>query len=80
MKSMQKENKKKDTLTDSMMMFLILNTASIQIIPTTVIAIRNSMGSSNPTAIVFPVGLQQLSQQFFGIIATKVLIKFTKKE
>ena len=55
MKSMQKENKKKDTLTDSMMMFLILNTASIQIIPTTVIAIRNSMGSSNPTAIVFPV-------------------------
>lgn len=55
MKSMQKENKKKDTLTDSMMMFIVLNTASIQIIPTTVIAIRNSLGSENPTAIVFPV-------------------------
>ncbi len=55
MKSMQKENSQKTTLTDSMMMFIVLNTASIQIIPTTVIAIRNSLGSSNPTAIVFPV-------------------------
>lgn len=62
------------------MMFLILNTASIQIIPTTVIAIRNSMGSSNPTAIVFPVWIATIVAAIFGIIATKVLIKFTKKE
>lgn len=55
MKSMQKENSQKDILTDSMLIFIVLNTASIQIIPTTVIAIRNSLGSSNPTAIVFPV-------------------------
>ena len=55
MQSMQEENKKKDTLTDSMMMFIVINTASIQIIPTTVIAIRNSLGSENPTSIVFPV-------------------------
>jgi spore maturation protein A len=43
MKSMQKENNKKDTLTDNMMLFIVLNTASLQIIPTTVIAIRSSM-------------------------------------
>ena len=43
MKSMQKENSKKDTLTDNMMLFIVLNTASLQIIPTTVIAIRSSM-------------------------------------
>lgn len=55
MKSMQKENIKKDTLSNSMIMFIVLNTASIQIIPTTIIAIRNSLGSSNPTSIVFPV-------------------------
>ena len=55
MNSMQKDNKKKDTLTDSMMMFIVINTASIQIIPTTVVAIRNSLGSENSTAIVFPV-------------------------
>lgn len=55
MKSMQKENKNKDTLTNSMAMFIVLNTASIQIIPTTVIAIRNSLGSTNPSAIIVPV-------------------------
>ena len=55
MKSMQKENIQKDTLSNSMLIFIVLNTASIQIIPTTVIAIRNSLGSSNPTKIVFPV-------------------------
>lgn len=61
MKSMQKENTKKDTLTDSMMMFIVLNTASIQIIPTTVIAIRNSLGSNNPTSIVFPVWIATIA-------------------
>lgn len=55
MKSMQKENNRKDTLSDSMMMFIVINTASIQIIPTTVIAIRNSLESNNSTIIVFPV-------------------------
>ena len=57
MKSMQKENKNKEKLTDSMMMFIVINTASIQIIPTTVIAIRNSLGSENPTGIVFPAAI-----------------------
>ena len=60
MKSMQKENPKKDTLTNSMAMFIIINTASIQIIPTTVIAIRSSLGSTNPTAIVFPVWIASI--------------------
>lgn len=55
MKSMQKENTNKDILSNSMAMFIVLNTASIQLIPTTVIAIRNSLESKNPTAIVFPV-------------------------
>ena len=62
--SMQKENNKKDSLTDSMMMFIVINTASIQIIPTTVIAIRNSLGSENPTAIVFPVWITTIFAAF----------------
>ena len=43
MKSMQNENKDKKVLSNSMAIFIVLNTASIQIIPTTVIAIRSSM-------------------------------------
>lgn len=79
MKSMQKENPKKDTLSNSMAMFIVLNTASIQIIPTTVIAIRNSLGSENPTAIVLPVWIATICAATAGITATKLFIKFSKK-
>lgn len=78
MKSMQDENDKKDVLTDSMAMFIILNTASIQIIPTTVIAIRNSLGSENPTAIVFPVWIATVCAAAAGIFATKMFMKIKK--
>ena len=79
MKSMQEENPEKERLTDSMAMFIVLNTASIQIIPTTVIAIRNSLGSENATAIVFPVGIATICAAISGFIAVKILIKLTKK-
>lgn len=80
MKSMQEENPKKEILSDSMAMFIIINTASIQIIPTTVIAIRNSMGSSNPTAIVVPIWIASVITATAGIIITKIFIKLDKKE
>lgn len=79
MKSMQKENPKKDELTNSMATFIIINTASIQLIPTTVIAIRNSLGSENPTKIVFPVWIATICAAIAGITVTKLFIKFSKK-
>ena len=78
MKSMQEENKDKKVLTNEMATFIVLNTASIQIIPTTVIAIRNSLGSSNPTAIIVPVWIATLCAAIAGITATKLFIKFDK--
>lgn len=59
MEELQKENKDKTKLSDNMMMLIILNTASLQIIPTTVLAIRSSLGSDNPNKIIFPIWLQQ---------------------
>ena len=79
MKSMQEENEDKEVLSDSMAMFIVINTASIQIIPTTVIAIRNSLGSENPTSIVFPVWIATICAAISGIVAVKMLIKVTKK-
>lgn len=78
MQSMQEENKDKKTLTNEMATFIVLNTASIQIIPTTVIAIRNSLGSSNPTAIIVPVWIATICAAIAGITATKVFIKLEK--
>lgn len=75
MKSMQNENPKKDILSNSMLMFIVLNTASIQIIPTTVIAIRSSLGSENPTSIIFPVWIATICAAIAGIFVAKILIK-----
>lgn len=80
MESMQKENPKKDKLSNPMMMFIVINTASIQLIPTTVIAIRNSLNSQNPTSIIFPTWIATILAAISGIFVTKLLIKFTNKE
>ena len=78
MKTMQKENTKKDTLTNSMMMFIVINTASIQLIPTNVIAIRTSLNSQNATEIILPVWIATIIAAIVGIAFTKFLIKKVK--
>lgn len=78
MKSMQESNNSKKVLTNDMATFIVLNTASIQIIPTTVIAIRNSLGSTNPTSIIVPVWIATICAAIAGIIATKIFIRLGK--
>lgn len=75
MKTMQQENKRKDELSNSMMMFILLNTASLQLIPTNVIAIRTSLGSNNPTSIIIPIWISSVVAAIVGIFFVKVLIK-----
>lgn len=76
MKSMQKENPNPDTLTDSMAMFIVINTASLQLIPTNVIAIRISLGSQNPAGIILAVWGATIAAAFAGIMATKIAIHY----
>lgn len=75
MDSMQKINKDKSKLSNSMSMFILINTASLQIIPTTVISIRSSLGSENPTKIIFAVWIATIAAFATAIIAGKILIK-----
>ena len=75
MDSMQKKNKDKTKLSDSMAMFILVNTASLQIIPTTVISIRSSLGSENPTKIILAVWVATIAAFMTAIIAGKILIK-----
>lgn len=75
MQTMQDDNSNKDKLTDEMAMLIILNTASIQIIPTTVIAIRISLESADPTKIIFPVWISTICAAIVGILITKLCIK-----
>lgn len=80
MKTMQEKNENKDKLTDSMVMLIVLNTASLQIIPTTVIAIRTSLGSSDPSKIIVPVWIATMSAAVAAITATKLFIKLEKRK
>ena len=75
MKSMQEKNKNKERLTNDMATLIIINTASIQIIPTTVIAIRVSLGSLEPTKIIFAVWFSTICAATVGILVTKIYIK-----
>lgn len=75
MDSMQKVNNDKSKLSDSMAMFILVNTASLQIIPTTVISIRSSLGSENPTKIIFAVWVATVVAFVTAIWGGKLLIK-----
>lgn len=75
MKSMQEKNKDKDRLSNSMAMFIVLNTASVQLIPTTVIAIRSSLGSNNPTAMIVPVWIATIFAALAAVISAKLLMR-----
>ena len=78
--SMQKENKNKKELSNSMLTLIVINTASIQLIPTTVIAIRSSLGSNNPTNIIVPVWIATIIAAIVGIISSRIVIKLTDKK
>ena len=80
MQTLQEENEKKDTLSNYMVMFIVLNTASLQLIPTNVIAIRNSLGSNSPSEIIFPVWIATIIAAIVGIFATKMLINISKNK
>ena len=72
MESMQSLNKKKDTATRSMITFLVINTSSITIIPTTVISFRLLNGSSNPTNIVLATIITTFLSTFIALIIDRI--------
>ena len=80
MKSMQEKNKNKEILTNNMAMFIVLNTASLQIIPTTVIAIRTSLNSVNPTNIIVPIWGATIAADITGILITKIFINKIRRK
>lgn len=73
MKEMQKLNPNKEVASNSMVMFLALNTSSVTLIPATVIAIRASAGSLNPTEIIGPTFIATTASTIAAIIAVKIL-------
>ena len=73
-------NSDKDSASDAMCMFLVINTSSVQLIPTTIITVRASLGSADPTSIVLPVLLATTVSTTVGILSTILNKRSYKKK
>jgi len=80
LKAMKELNKYSDgkTATDEMCMFIVINTASLQIIPATIIAMRQAAGSATPTDIIIPVWLCSIRVITVGVVTAKIFSKRQK--
>lgn len=78
MENLQRKNKNKHELSNPMAILIVLNTASIQIIPTTVIAIRTALGAKNPTEMLIPIWIATIAAAISAIISAKIFIKLGK--
>lgn len=69
MQEMQELNPKKDTATDAMLMFLILNASGLTLIPIGVMTYRAQMGAANPSDIFLPILLSTFIATFVALVA-----------
>ena len=76
MSELQRLNPQKDTATNSMSMFLVLNTSAIQLIPATIIALRVAGGSQNPGEIIVTIWIASICASIAGVTAVKVFSKW----
>ena len=79
MEDLQKENKNKDTATNSMCIFLAMNTAGFQLVPATVLGILIAAGAKNPAEIILPTFIVTLSAFIFAIIIAKLFARLYRE-
>lgn len=72
MEQMQELNPKKDTASNPMIMFLVLNTSGLTIIPVSIMVYRAQMGAANPTDIFIPILLATFFSTVVGIAVTSM--------
>lgn len=72
MEKLEKQNSFSDVASDEMCMFVVINTASVTLIPTTLLTLRTSFNSSAPFEILIPVWIASFLSVLSGIICAKV--------
>ena len=78
MEQLEKQNLIKDTASDEMCMFVLINTASITLIPTTLLTLRTSYGSASPFEILIPVWIVSILSLTSGVICAKLCARRQK--
>jgi spore maturation protein SpmA len=75
MEEMQKSNTSSDTASDAQIMFLVLNTSGLTILPINVMVIRTQMGAADPSDIFIPT----LLATYFATLAGLIIVSFYQK-
>lgn len=75
MEQLQELNPKKDTATNPMIMFLVLNTSGLTLIPVSIMVYRAQMGAANPTDVFIPLLLTTFFSTLAGIVVTSAYQK-----
>lgn len=78
MEQLETLNRHKGTASDPQVLFLAINTASITILPTSVIALRSAAGSADPTAVVAPTLFATLVSMGVAVAAARLLGRLSK--
>ena len=73
MEGLQELNPKKDTASNSMIMFLVMNTAGLTIVPVSILAYRAQLGAAQPTDVFVPILLATLISMVVGVAITGAL-------
>ena len=72
MEDLSRTNKRRSRASNAMCMFVVLNTASIQLVPTTLISLRQTYGSASPGEIIVPIWIVSVCALLVGITAAKL--------
>ena len=72
MEQLQQLNPKKDTATNPMIMFLVLNTSGLTLIPVSIMVYRAQMGAQQPTDIFVPILLATFFSTLAGVVVTSI--------
>lgn len=76
MEEMDRLNPEKGTSSNDMSLFLVLNAACIQLVPTTVISVRAASGSQNPGEIIIPAIIATTVAAIMGVVFCKILQRY----
>ncbi len=78
-RALNNDNKQKDTASDNMIMLVVLNTASIQLLPTTVAMLRLKYGAQNPMDVLPAILLSSLASVVLAILSVRIANRFGKR-
>ncbi len=75
MGQMQESNKKKDTASNAQIMFLVLNTSGLTLIPISIMVYRAQLGAADPSDIFIPIMLATFFSSLAGLITVSIYQK-----